>query len=1486
MNFDQSLQEKRSGDNPFFRLVRTLVIISLVSILVFLAFVNLTWPQQSVCGLLMLLLALWLGRSSDSYLITLTLMIMSMFATLRYGIWRLVTIIKLFQDPGNHWGLLDAMFISILYGAELYAFAILFLGYLQTIWPLRRAPVPLPDSTEDWPAVDIVIPTYNEPLDVVRYTAFAALNVDWPADKLRVVILDDGRREEFRQFSMEAGIEYMTRDDNKHAKAGNINRALKNLYAPYVAIFDCDHVPTRSFLQMTIGWFLRDKNLAMLQTPHHFYSPDPFERNLAQFRVIPNEGELFYGIVQDGNDFWNATFFCGSCAVLRRTALDEIGGIAVETVTEDAHTSLRMQMNGWNTAYIGIPQAAGLATERLSAHVVQRVRWARGMIQILRVDNPLFAKGLSLSQRLCYFNAMTHFLYALPRLIFLTSPLIYLLLSHSNVPGYWAAILAYALPHLTLSNITNSRIQGQHRHSFWNEIYETVLSPYILLPTLFALINPKFGKFNVTAKGGIVAKSFFDVRIATPYLWLLVFNMLGLLMAIPRYFWWDKAHPGTVIMNAMWVVFNIIMLGVTVAVARESQQRRTNVRVTMRIPVTVLLPNGSSLVGETVDMSSSGVALQLKEPLEVSHGSSLRLIFPMRNTMAELPVTVVHGGGTVLRTKFEPLSIPEQEMLTMVLYSRADNWLGWGESREIDQPMRSLARIIQLSMRGLRGAFHSMFHREDEEAATPAVAPGRVAGIVILLSLLIGLASWKAHGQTIAPATPAGTTAPTASVPDLGEQAVAQLRAAPAPGLGSFRDVFTLREAATPAAIDMHGIDSQHSIFFSLPQTHVVKKARLHVYYNYSTSLIADLSHIKVLVNGTLVAIIDLPKRTVNENTILERDIDVPAELLVRSNQLTFNFIGHYVYVCEDPANTTLWSRVETGTYMVMEGDLLPLQDDLKLLPLPLVDPSLVQPPSLPLVFSTQPSLKAVQAAGIVTSYFGVLSESRPIRYPTFIGELPTGNVILIAEDPNSLPASLKLTNIGSPTIAIRANPNDAYGKVLVLTGADGDQLIKAAQALALNGGTLQGDTATIDAGRYSLPAKQGADEAPRWARTDHQTIQLWDYSTAESLQGDGSVPLYTYFRIAPDLYYSDKANVLLKLIYRYNSIPIGPISSMQIRANNSYIASVPLIPGQDVSKRSEANIAIPVVNLRPFSNSLSFDFTFQLLKKGGCQDTTPINMQGSILRDSYLDIKGLPHYAPMPNLEVFANAGFPFTRFADLGETTVVLPPNPSPQEIELYVTLLSFFGQQTGYPATRVTVADASVMEKGAAKDFLVIGTGEDQPAFAKLGDKLPVNVNGGQIRVRDTQGFFAPLHRAWWKIQQADRTETGEMVASGAPDAIIEGIESPYSMKRSIVVINLREGKVYDQFLTTFVKISQSSDISGTVSVLRGAEFQSFRIGENTYHVGMLPWWMQLTIWLMQVPWLVALVVLGISFLLAVWARMALRRRARARLQMNEH
>src|SRR5258708_35190304 len=231
------LKQFEASDNLFFKAIRFLILVCGPLLLCFTAILELTWPQPIVLGILTLALVLWLDRSSSSYLVTLTVMLVSMFSTFRYGYWRFASAGRFFLDPGSAWSLLDAFFIALLLFAETYAFVILFLGYLQTLWPLRRTPVPLPDDTDLWPAVDLLIPTYNEPLSVVKYTALAAMNIDWPSHKLNVYLLDDGKREEFRKFAEEAGIGYMTRDDNQHAKAGNINSPLPRLGTTSIAVF-------------------------------------------------------------------------------------------------------------------------------------------------------------------------------------------------------------------------------------------------------------------------------------------------------------------------------------------------------------------------------------------------------------------------------------------------------------------------------------------------------------------------------------------------------------------------------------------------------------------------------------------------------------------------------------------------------------------------------------------------------------------------------------------------------------------------------------------------------------------------------------------------------------------------------------------------------------------------------------------------------------------------------------------------------------------------------------------------------------------------------------------------------------------------------------------------------------------------------------------------------------------------------------------------
>ena len=175
-------------------------------------------------------------------------------------------------------------------------------------------------------------------------------------------------------------------------------------------------------------------------------------------------------------------------------------------------------------------------------------------------------------------------------------------------------------------------------------------------------------------------------------------------------------------------------------------------------------------------------------------------------------------------------------------------------------------------------------------------------------------------------------------------------------------------------------------------------------------------------MNGTLFATIQPTPGQIggSDSRDAEADFTIPSDLLVHNNTLTFEFIGHYTMVCEDPANTALWARVFPSTYIDIRGNLLHLADDLKHLPMPFLDPAVIQPISIPVVFPTAPSLKAMQAAGIVTSYFGMISENRPVRFPVHIGTIPSGNVILIAENPSSLPAGLNLSGINSPTVAMR----------------------------------------------------------------------------------------------------------------------------------------------------------------------------------------------------------------------------------------------------------------------------------------------------------------------------------------------------------------------------------------------------------------------------------------------------------------------------------
>lgn len=709
----------KSRFRQFSRLGRRIILIvmSIAALVISLVCISQPFSLQSQFVFVVVLLGIaMVVRRIPGRLPSVILIVVSLIVSCRYIWWRYTATLN-WDDP-----------ISLICGlllllAETYAWLGLVLGYFQSIWPLNRPPVSLPADTTQWPTVDIMIPTYNENLDVVRPAIYAALGVDWPKDKLNIYVLDDGNRDSFKVFAEEVGVHYIRRAVHNHAKAGNINHALKQAKGEYVAIFDCDHIPTRSFLELTMGWFFKDPKLAIVQTPHHFFSPDPFERNLGRFRQAPNEGTLFYGLTQDGNDTWDATFFCGSCAVLSRKALDEVGGIATETVTEDAHTSLRLHRRGYTSAYIRIPLAAGLATESLSAHIGQRIRWARGMTQILRLDSPLFGKGLKFSQRLCYFNAMFNFLSGIPRLIFLVAPLAFLLLHAYIIFAPAIVIVSYVLPHMIHANLTNAKLQGKYRHSFWSEVYDSVLAWYIARPTTVALFNPHKGKFNVTAKGGLVETRHIDWNISLPYLILVLLNMLGLFVGLYRLYYGVSSEIPTVIISLVWVAYNMVILGAAVAVSVETKQVRQTHRVEMAMDGAISTEDGYLYSCTLHDYSNDGVGMILKAPDILKVNDKIHLLLKREQQECSFPAVVTRVMGLSVGVRLAELTLKEHVDFIQCTFAKPDNWTKWQRELPEDRPMQSLADVVLLGFRG--------YQRMAE------YAPPLLKGILVLFTNLV-----------------------------------------------------------------------------------------------------------------------------------------------------------------------------------------------------------------------------------------------------------------------------------------------------------------------------------------------------------------------------------------------------------------------------------------------------------------------------------------------------------------------------------------------------------------------------------------------------------------------------------------------------------------------------------------------------------------------------------------------------------------------------
>jgi cellulose synthase (UDP-forming) len=617
--------------------------------------------------------------------------VLNLVVTIRYLWWRGTETLN--WDGG--WGMAVSL---IVYAAEMYGFFGVLHNYLIATRSLDRTSAP-PDA-RFCPSVDILIASYNETADILTRTIVGCQAITYP--KKKIYLLDDGRRPEIEELCRTLGVNYVSRPDNKGAKAGNLNNAFAHTDGEYVATFDADHVPVSSFLLETIGHF-RNLRVAQVQTAHHFFNPDLFQGQLRSQQYISNEQDMFNHILQPGRDVHNSSFYCGSGAVFRRAAIADIGGFPMTTVTEDIHTSMILHSRGWQSVYVNKDLSAGLAPESFDAYLTQRRRWARGTMQVMLLRGGLFLRGLTMVQRINYFATLWYWLYGLPRVVYLTAPLAFLLLGlEPLIVRNTMDLLAYYLPHLFVSVAAFQLVTRGMRRVFWSDIYESCIAVQMAATALMFPFNGWRVHFAVTPKGKDAeqrARKGLWAR-AWPSLVLSVLMLAGLVKGAVALAYGTPKPDGTMV-NEAWTAYNLVLMGFGLLLIRQQPQRRTAPRLPRAHFCKVSWP-GNEMEAVTTDLSETGVSLRLSKGAPLPTDLDLTIISREGRNVS------LHG--RLVRSELQHEQIiaaitfvertPEQHRtLIELMYSAPDSWnvphgLPMGSPEHVRRIVRSLIEIL------------------------------------------------------------------------------------------------------------------------------------------------------------------------------------------------------------------------------------------------------------------------------------------------------------------------------------------------------------------------------------------------------------------------------------------------------------------------------------------------------------------------------------------------------------------------------------------------------------------------------------------------------------------------------------------------------------------------------------------------------------------------------------------------------------------------
>ena len=704
-----------------------------------------------------------------------------------------------------------------------------------------------------------------------------------------------------------------------------------------------------------------------------------------------------------------------------------------------------------------------------------------------------------------------------------------------------------------------------------------------------------------------------------------------------------------------------------------------------------------------------------------------------------------------------------------------------------------------------------------------------------------------------------------------------------------------LRDLGLGGPLRLHGTQSEASVGVGVRRDEQVESARLHLQFTLSPALLPDISHLKVMFNDQLIQTLVLPKERLGQPQTVDLDID-PA-YFADYNQLQFEFIGHYTLDCEDPNHTSLWAEISAESTLDLGLRQLPLRSDLALLPAPFFDPRDNRQVDVPMVYGATPSLGELKAAGSVASWLGVLAAYRGNHFPVFENSLPPGSAIVIASNAHRPDFLRDLPPVQEPTLTMMAHPDLPGAQLLLVLGKDDAQVQQAAEALASSAAALSGQTMHVTH-LERVPLRKAYD-APRWISSERAVPlgELVDRPSQLQLRGTalyGAVRINA--RMAPDLFTWNAQGIPLHLQYRYTPTPLSDRGALNVALNGQFLKSYPLLASGD--SQGKVSALLPLVGDTPgqtrsnmkipafmVGGDNQMEFTFQIppADLGRCRSTQPVELRAALDPQSSIDLSGLDHYIAMPDLAAFANSGYPFTTYADLAQTAIVLPDRPTTADVQTYLTAVARMASSTGYAGTRFMLLSPTQIDEARNRDILVVSHGGSDELLRQWKADMPAILAAGKRSVQ-------PLARGLDHVSELFRMREGAptkpsegltTLQGDGPLAAIVGLQSPLTSGRSVIALTATDPdtmRLINRSLNDGARVEQ---LHGDLSLLRGDTIESFRINP-VYYVGDLPWYKRLWFHLHGHPLLLALLGIATGLMLTLLVYAALRALARQRLE----